>query len=247
MWERFRTGTGGAPGDSNSRRQQHQHQQQQRLPPSSADINNTNNFTTTSAFANSNPHYSNSNSSNSWQPRSSVIAQRQRQQQPQHQRLNQQQLRSASADNYSGSGSAGGYGGYQYSIKGGHPPPRPLRDLCVASSFPSSAQVSETPAYPPTCDSSEVPPPVQPPARQQTFPQQPQRQLHPPSAHARHESRDSISGRPTSSVYSQPSPLHTTFAPQRDRPNASRPQPDGIDDVSPPSSPELLSPGNVYV
>ncbi|KAL2279130.1 hypothetical protein FJTKL_13698 [Diaporthe vaccinii] len=245
MWERFRTGTGGAPGDSNSRRQQHQHQQQQRLPPSSADINNTNNLTTTSASANSNPHYSNSNSSNSWQPRSSVIAQRQRQQQPQHQRLNQQQLRSASADNYSGSGSAGGYGGYQYSIKGGHPPPRPLRDLCVASSFPSSAQVSETPAYPPTCDSSEVPPPVQPPARQQTFPQQPQRQLHPPSAHARHESRDSISGRPTSSVYSQPSPLHTTFAPQRDRPNASRPQPDGIDDVSPPSSPELLSPGNV--
>ncbi|KAL2279126.1 hypothetical protein FJTKL_13698 [Diaporthe vaccinii] len=220
MWERFRTGTGGAPGDSNSRRQQHQHQQQQRLPPSSADINNTNNLTTTSASANSNPHYSNSNSSNSWQPRSSVIAQRQRQQQPQHQRLNQQQLRSASADNYSGSGSAGGYGGYQYSIKGGHPPPRPLRDF-------------------------EVPPPVQPPARQQTFPQQPQRQLHPPSAHARHESRDSISGRPTSSVYSQPSPLHTTFAPQRDRPNASRPQPDGIDDVSPPSSPELLSPGNV--
>lgn len=115
-------------------------------------------------------------------------------------------------------------------------------------------RVSKTPpANPPTCDSSEVPPPVQPPARQQTFPQQSQqqeqrqRQLLPPSAHARHDSRDSISGRPTSSVYSQPSPLHTTFAPQRDRPNVSRHQPDGFDDVSPPSSPELLSPGNVYV
>lgn len=115
-----------------------------------------------------------------------------------------------------------------------------------------STRVSKTPpANPPTCDSSEVPPPVQPPTRQQTFPQQSQeqrqRQLLPPSAHARHDSRDSISGRPTSSVYSQPSPLHTTFAPQRDRPNVSRHQPDGFDDVSPPSSPELLSPGNVYV
>lgn len=100
--------------------------------------------------------------------------------------------------------------------------------------------------------SSEVPPPVQPPARQQTFPQQSssRQQLHPPSAHARHarnESKDSISGRPTSSVYSQPSPLHTTFAPQRDQPNVVRHHPDGFDDVSPPSSPELLSPGNVYV
>jgi hypothetical protein len=69
----------------------------------------------------------------------------------------------------------------------------------------------------------------------------------------RHESKDSISGRPTSSVYSQPSPLHTTFAPQnqnqRDPPNVVRHhQPDAFDDdVSPPSSPELLSPGNVYV
>lgn len=143
MWERFRTGTGGAPGHHDSstwnptsrrqQQQQHHHQGQlgqgQQLPPSSTNIN-------------TNPNYS-SNSSNSWQPRSSVIAQRQRQQQqPQNQRPNrhhqQQQLRSASVDNYPGTGSAGGYGGYQYSIKGGPPPPRPLRDLCVASFLPPS-------------------------------------------------------------------------------------------------------------
>lgn len=139
MWERFRTGTGGAPGhdsstwNPSSRRQQQQQQYQgqqglgQQLPPSSTNINN-------------NPNYSSSNNANSWQPRSSVIAQRQRQQQPGNHRHNnhhnQQQLRSASVDNYPGSGSAGGYGGYQYSIKGGPPPPRPLRDLCVASFLP---------------------------------------------------------------------------------------------------------------
>lgn len=153
MWERFRTGTGGAPGHHDSsawnptsrrqqqQQQQHHHQGQQglgqQLPPSSTNIN-------------TNPNYSSSNSSNSWQPRSSVIAQRQRQQQqPQNQRPNrhnqqQQQLRSASADNYPGTGSAGGYGGYQYSIKGGPPPPRPLRDLCVASFLPPLHSLTST-------------------------------------------------------------------------------------------------------
>ncbi|KAJ0106982.1 hypothetical protein J7T55_011077 [Diaporthe amygdali] len=215
MWDRFRsgTGTGGAPGNAQGPGYGHGHdpssssrkqQQQQR-----------------SNLSSNNSYYSNdtnSNSSNSWQPRSSVIAQRQRQQQqqqqsqPQHYPHQHQNQRSASVDNYPGGGSTGGYGGYQYSIKGGPPPPRPLRDF-------------------------EVPPPVQPPARQQTFPPQ---QLNP-----RQDPRDSIAGRPTSSVYSQPSPLHTSFAPQRDRVNVSRKQPDGFEDVSPPSSPELLSPGNV--
>ncbi|POS76929.1 hypothetical protein DHEL01_v204673 [Diaporthe helianthi] len=223
MWDRFRSTTAAPGHDSSSSstpaptRQFHLQQQQahHRLPPS---------FNTTTSSLLTNPLSSNnnsSNSSNSWQPRSSVIAQRQPQQQP-HNR-HHLQLRSASTDNYyPGGSSAGGYGGYQYSNKGGQPPPRPLRDF-------------------------EVPPPVQPPTRQQTSPQQSSRQqLHPPSAHARHESKDdSISGRPTSSVYSQPSPLRTTFAPQRDPPNLVRHHPDGFDDVSPPSSPELLSPGNV--
>ncbi|KAH8774356.1 hypothetical protein F5883DRAFT_412216 [Diaporthe sp. PMI_573] len=237
MWDRFRsTPAAAAPAHDPSsstpastrqlqlqlQQQQEQQQQGQRLPPSSTNIHN-NTTTTSSLLTNplsNNKSNTNTNNSNSWQPRSSVIAQRQRQQQPhhrQHHQQHQQQLRSASTDNYyPGSGSAGGYGGYQYSIKGGPPPPRPLRDLCQSR-------------------------------------QQPRQQLHPPSAHAhvRHESKDSISGRPTSSVYSQPSPLHTTFAPQnqnqRDPPNVVRHhQPDAFDDdVSPPSSPELLSPGNV--
>ncbi|KAI3394948.1 hypothetical protein diail_2055 [Diaporthe ilicicola] len=212
MWDRIRSGTGagGAPGhdpSSSRKQQQQQHyynqQQQQRSPLS---FNNTN-------TPNSNP----TPTSNSWQPRSSAIAQRQRQQHQNHNHNHNQQQRSASVDDYPGHGSASGYGGYQYSIKGGPPPPRPLRDF-------------------------EVPPPVQPPARQQTFPQQ---QLHPPNSFPRNDPRDSIAGRPTSSVYSQPSPLHTSFAPQRDRVNVSRHQPGGAEDISPPSSPELLSPGNV--
>lgn len=154
MWERFRTGTGGAPGHDSSTpgRQQQQHQGQ-RLPPSSTNFNtNSSNIAANPSFSNSNSH-NYSNSSNSWQPRSSVIAQRQRQQQPQNRQHHQQQqqLRSASADNYPGSGSAGGYGGYQYSIKGGPPPPRPLRDLCVASCPPPPSKSTRLPSPLPKC------------------------------------------------------------------------------------------------
>lgn len=87
--------------------------------------------------------------------------------------------------------------------------------------------------------SSEVNPPAPLSQRSQTTPL--------PTHYApRHAHRDSNTGRPPSSVYSQPSPLQTNF--RLDRPvNVNvryRPSPD---DVSPPSSPELLSPGHEYV
>lgn len=98
-------------------------------------------------------------------------------------------------------------------------------------------------------------PPTQPPLRQQTFPQQP-----PPPRNNYHNQPDpdpepcEYTGRPTSSVYSQPSfsysqpsSLHTSLTNHRDRVNLRRYHPGGFDDVSPPSSPELPDDGNVYV
>lgn len=83
--------------------------------------------------------------------------------------------------------------------------------------------------------------------------------------HQRHPSRDSLAGRPPSSVYSQPSPLATDFPPPRrhhTQPQysshgrggsgerhyyADGVQPGPDDEVSPPSSPEQDRTGLLYV
>lgn len=71
--------------------------------------------------------------------------------------------------------------------------------------------------------------------------------LPPPPPRQGHAPRDSIAGRPASSVYSQPSPLHTDFR-LADRPvKVNVRYHHSPDEVSPPSSPELLSPGHEYV
>lgn len=61
-------------------------------------------------------------------------------------------------------------------------------------------------------------------------------------------SNNNIAGRrPASSVYSQPSPLQTDFRLADAPVNVNVRYRPGPDDVSPPSSPELLSPGHEYV
>lgn len=100
------------------------------------------------------------------------------------------------------------------------------------------------------CRNSQSSPPVQPPVRQPTFPQQPPTLRN---DYQRQESRESF-GRPTSSIYSQPSisysqhsALDTNPPYQREQLNVHRHQPGNLTDVSPPSSPELPAYGNVYV
>ncbi|KAF2967101.1 hypothetical protein GQX73_g6503 [Xylaria multiplex] len=79
--------------------------------------------------------------------------------------------------------------------------------------------------------------------RQQQHQQQNSNYLTAPSIQApptgRNYQRDSIHGRPTSSVYSQPSPEAAVFAAQQLRNDITRPDPL---EISPPSSPDVASP-----
>ncbi|KAI1428288.1 hypothetical protein F5Y12DRAFT_782715 [Xylaria sp. FL1777] len=61
----------------------------------------------------------------------------------------------------------------------------------------------------------------------------------PPAANSRGYQRDSIHGRPASSVYSQPSPEAAVFAAHQLRNDIARPDPL---EISPPSSPDIASP-----
>lgn len=83
-----------------------------------------------------------------------------------------------------------------------------------------------------------------PPPRSQTLPVP----TTPTAQH--HAQRDSL-GRPPSSIYSQPSPLHTDFPsrrqPQNNASGYSRRRTNSLDDVSPPSSPEMDRAGFLYV
>ncbi|KAJ9138422.1 hypothetical protein NKR23_g8591 [Pleurostoma richardsiae] len=112
--------------------------------------------------------------------------------------------------------SAGVPFGYTYQIKGGQPPPRPPRE------FPEE-QFDHAAA---------------PPAAAQPPPRPPGLEL-PPQRNSHRNTYRSSGFRPTSSIYSQPSPQAPTYGANV---HATRYLTGGRDDVSPPSSPEALTP-----
>ncbi|KAI5862084.1 hypothetical protein GGS23DRAFT_572592 [Durotheca rogersii] len=118
-------------------------------------------------------------------------------------------MRSSSASN--NRGVRGGDDRYQYSVRGGPAPPRPPRDFdsSVSDDYMSGRHQNR--------QSLQPAPPVQAP----------------------HSYRNSIYGRPASSIYSQPSPAAATFAAHQLRAEAAYRDPT---EISPPSSPDILSP-----
>ncbi|KAI3329361.1 hypothetical protein HD806DRAFT_282889 [Xylariaceae sp. AK1471] len=108
-------------------------------------------------------------------------------------------------------GVKGGNSQYQYAVRGGPAPSRPPRDL----DYPREhAQQHQNSGY-------LTAPPVQAPPT------------------GRNAQRDSVYGRPASSVYSQPSPEAAVFAAQQLRNDVAHP---GPLEISPPSSPDIASP-----
>ncbi|TLS25354.1 hypothetical protein PpBr36_07321 [Pyricularia pennisetigena] len=107
---------------------------------------------------------------------------------------------------------AGG-AGYSYSVQGGVPPPRPAREFEQPLHFyDNSASVIE--------------------------------QVPGQSQHRNYAHRNSAGSnrRPASSVYSQPSPIHTSFAPVSTAPPRRSYTFNDGDEISPPSSPEETTP-----